>query len=83
MLKNPLFWRQHLGFVAMSARQIPGSPPHVAKMGVGHDDAGVDRESFGLEIVREHDGEREIALDDCDARVGRVPTSNCWWPLTA
>jgi hypothetical protein len=24
LLKNPLFWRQHLGFVAMSARQIPG-----------------------------------------------------------
>jgi hypothetical protein len=39
--------------------------------------------AFGLEIVREHDGERDIALDDCDARVGRVPTSNCWWPLTA
>ena len=35
LLKNPLFWRQHLGFVAMSARQIPGSSPHVAKMGVG------------------------------------------------
>jgi hypothetical protein len=35
LLKNPLFWRQHLGFVAMSARQIPGSPPHVAKMGAG------------------------------------------------
>ena len=34
LLKTPLFWRQHLGFVAMSARQIPGSPPHVAKMGV-------------------------------------------------
>ena len=25
LLKNPLFWCQHLGFVAMSARQIPGS----------------------------------------------------------
>ena len=24
-----------MGFVAMSARQIPGSPPHVAKMGAG------------------------------------------------
>src|ERR1700722_4106687 len=35
LLKNPLFWRQHLGFVAMSARQTPGSSPHVAKMGVG------------------------------------------------
>ena len=35
LLKNPLFWRQHLGFVALSARQIPGSSPHVAKMGVG------------------------------------------------
>jgi hypothetical protein len=35
LLKNPLFWCQHLGFVAMSARQIPGSPPHVAKMGAG------------------------------------------------
>jgi hypothetical protein len=35
LLKNPLFWCQHLGFVAMSARQIPGAPPHVAKMGVG------------------------------------------------
>ena len=35
LLKNPLFWRQHLGFVALSARQIPGSSPHVAKMGAG------------------------------------------------
>ena len=35
LLKNPLFWREHLGFVAMSARQTPGSSPHVAKMGVG------------------------------------------------
>ena len=35
LLKNPLFWCQHLGFLAMSARQIPGSPPHVAKMGAG------------------------------------------------
>src|ERR1700722_11932810 len=35
LLKTPLFWRQHLGFVAMSARQTPGSSPHVAKMGVG------------------------------------------------
>jgi hypothetical protein len=34
-VEEPLFWRQHLGFVAMSARQIPGSPPHVAKMGAG------------------------------------------------
>jgi adenylate cyclase len=33
LLKNPLFWRQHLGFVAMSARQTPGSSAHVAKMG--------------------------------------------------
>ena len=23
LLKNPRFWREHLGFVAMSARQIP------------------------------------------------------------
>ena len=35
LLKNPLFWRQHLGFVALSARQIPGSSPYVAKTGVG------------------------------------------------
>ena len=33
LLKNPLFWRQHLGFVALSARQIPGSSPHVAGSG--------------------------------------------------
>jgi len=26
--------------------------------------------AFGLEIVRERDGERDIALDDRDARVG-------------
>ena len=32
LLKNPLFWRAHLGFVALSARQIPGSSPHVAKI---------------------------------------------------
>jgi hypothetical protein len=31
--------------------------------------------AFGLEIVRERDGERDIALDDRDARVGRAPTS--------
>ena len=31
--------------------------------------------AFGLEIVRERKGERDIALDDRDARVGRVPTS--------
>ena len=35
LLKNPLFWRQHLGFVALSARLIPGSSPHVAKIGAG------------------------------------------------
>jgi hypothetical protein len=35
LLKNPLLWRPHFGFVALSGRQIPGSPPHVAKMGVG------------------------------------------------
>ncbi|HZZ23447.1 MAG TPA: hypothetical protein VFE60_13125, partial [Roseiarcus sp.] len=35
LLKNPLFWRQHLGFVALSAREIPGSSPHVAKIGAG------------------------------------------------
>jgi hypothetical protein len=34
-LKNPLFWRQHLGFVALSARQSPVSSPHVAKTGTG------------------------------------------------
>jgi hypothetical protein len=27
LLKNPLFWRQHLGFVAMSAWQTPGASP--------------------------------------------------------
>ena len=35
LLKNLLFWRQHLGFVAMSARQSPGSSPHRAKAGSG------------------------------------------------
>jgi MFS transporter, putative metabolite:H+ symporter len=35
LLKNPLFWRQHLGFVALSARQIPASSPHRAKAGAG------------------------------------------------
>jgi hypothetical protein len=25
LLKNPLFWRPHLGFVALLARQIPAS----------------------------------------------------------
>jgi hypothetical protein len=35
LLKNPLLWRRHLGFAALSARQIPGSSPHVAKMGAG------------------------------------------------
>jgi hypothetical protein len=35
LLKNSLSWRPRLGFVAMSARQIPGSPPHVAKMRAG------------------------------------------------
>jgi hypothetical protein len=35
LLKNPLLWRPHFGFVALSGRQIPGSPPHVAKIGVG------------------------------------------------
>ena len=35
LLKNPLLWRQHLGFGALSARQIPASAPHVAKIGAG------------------------------------------------
>jgi hypothetical protein len=35
LLKNPLLWRPHLGFVALSARQIPVSAPHVANIGAG------------------------------------------------
>ena len=35
LLKNPLFWRQHLGFWALSARQISVSAPHVANIGAG------------------------------------------------
>ena len=35
LLKNPLLWRERLGFVVLSARQIPGCSPHVAKMGAG------------------------------------------------
>jgi hypothetical protein len=34
-----------------------------------------DNVTFGLEIVRERDGERDIALDDRDARLGHVPAS--------
>src|SRR3984885_14078552 len=34
-VEEPLLWRPHFGFVAPSARQIPGSSPYVAKMGVG------------------------------------------------
>jgi hypothetical protein len=35
LLKNSLFWRKHMGFVAGSATQIPASSPHMAKMGAG------------------------------------------------
>ena len=35
LLKNPLLWRPHFGFVALSARQIPASSPHRAKAGAG------------------------------------------------
>ena len=37
LLKNPLLWRPHLGFVALSARQIRGSSPYVAKIGPGRE----------------------------------------------
>ena len=35
LLKNPLLWRQHLGFGALSERQIRASSPQVAKIGAG------------------------------------------------
>jgi hypothetical protein len=35
LLKNSLLWRSAWDFGALSARQIPASAPHVAKIGAG------------------------------------------------